>query len=431
MGKAARTRDTQQEGRGQAEGLRQMVLPLLGVLVTVRSTLLEMVYRIGFEGVRTLLEQERAALCGPRYKHDAERAAFRSGHAPGELVLGGRRVSMQRPRVRSKDGKEIALPSWEAFAAEDPLTERAIEQILVGVTTRKYDRSLEAAPPDEKTRGTSKSAVSRRLVEASKAALDALMQKSLAGLSIKALMIDGITVGAHTVLAALGIDETGQKHVLGLWEGATENAEVCKSLLLNLVDRGLPTDRSILVVIDGSKALAKAVRDVFGKRALIQRCQVHKKRNVLDHLPDKERQSIGDAISSAYRCRDPERALRLLTNIARRLERKHPGAAASMREGLEETLTVLRFGLPEALERTLSTTNPIENVNGTARRVSRNVKRWQDGSMVLRWMAAAVGEAQKGFRRLRGYKGMPKLLQALRAHDAKLDGSLAPVIQAA
>lgn len=173
------------------------------------------------------------------------------------------------------------------------------------------------------------------------------------------------------------------------------------------------------------------MRDVFGKRALIQRCQVHKKRNVLEHLPEKERQSIGDAMSSAHRCRDPERALRLLTNIARRLERKHPGAAASMREGLEDTLTVLRFGLPEALERTLSTTNPIENVNATARRVSRNVKRWRDGSMALRWMAAAVSEAAKGFRRLRGYQGMPKLVTALRAHDAKLDGDLAPVKRAA
>jgi transposase-like protein len=273
--------------------------------------------------------------------------------------------------------------------------------------------------------------VSRRFVEATTAALDALMNKSIAELDLQALMIDGIVVGAHTVLIALGIDRTGDKHILGLWEGATENAETCKSLLMSLVDRGLPTNRSILVVIDGSKALAKAVRDVFGKRALIQRCQVHKKRNVLEHLPERERKSIGGAISFAYRCRDAQRAMQLLTNIARRIERKHPGAAASLREGLEETLTVLRFDLPEALEKTLSTTNPIENVNGTVRRVSHNVKRWQDGTMVLRWLAAAIGDAEKGFRRLKGYKGMQKLIDALRTHDAKLDEGLAPIKRAA
>lgn len=247
--------------------------------------------------------------------------------------------------------------------------------MLVGVTTRKYARSLEPVPAEVKTRGTSKSAVSRRFVDATAVALEQMMSKSLGGLELAALMLDGIVCGAHTVLVALGIDATGKKHVLGLWEGATENAAACKSLLSSLVDRGLRTDRSLLVVIDGSKALSKAVRDVFGKRALIQRCQVHKKRNVLEHLPERERDSIGAAISSAYRCRDPERALQLLTDLARRLERKHPGAAASLREGLEETLTVLYFGLSDALQRTLATTNPIENVNSTARRVSRNVKR--------------------------------------------------------
>jgi len=425
MGKTARTKD------GRQGAATQVLLPVLGVLVAMRDALMDLVIGSGLDVLRALLEQERTALCGPRYEHQAERRATRAGYAQGELVLGGRRVAIRRPRVRSTDGKEVPLPSWEKFSAEDPLTARALEQMLVGVTTRKYARSLEPVPAEVKTRGTSKSAVSRRFGDATAAALEQMMSKSLAGLEFAALMLDGIVCGAHTVLIALGIDATGKKHVLGLWEGATENATACKSLLSSLVDRGLRTDRSLLVVIDGSKALSKAVRDVFGKRALIQRCQVHKKRNVLEHLPERERDSIGAAISSAYRCRDPKRALRLLTDIARRLERKHPGAAASLREGLEETLTVLYFGLSDALERTLATTNPIENVNCTARRVSRNVKRWQDGSMALRWMAAAIGEAEKGFRRLRGYEAMPKLLKALRAHDEKLEGGIAPVKEAA
>lgn len=386
MGKTVRTKDARQGAT------TQVLLPVLGVLVAMRDALMDLVIGSGLDVLRALLEQERTALCGPRYEHQAERRATRAGYAQGELVLGGRRVAIRRPRVRSTDGKEVPLPSWEKFSAEDPLTARALEQMLVGVTTRKYARSLEPVPAEVKTRGTSKSAVSRRFVDATAEALEQKMSKSLGGLELAALMLDGIVCGAHTVLVA---------------------------------------DRSLLVVIDGSKALSKAVRDVFGKRALIQRCQVHKKRNVLEHLPERERDSIGAAISSAYRCRDPERALQLLTDLARRLERKHPGAAASLREGLEETLTVLYFGLSDALQRTLATTNPIENVNSTARRVSRNVKRWQDGSMALRWMAAAIGEAEKGFRRLRGYEAMPKLLKALRAHDEKFEGGVAPVKVAA
>jgi putative transposase len=427
MEKTARNKDARQEGWT----LKQMVLPMLETLAAARVTLLDLVFQVGLTGVMQLLEQEREALCGARYKHDRGRKASRAGTTPGELALGGRRVTVKRPRVRSKDGTEIPLKTWEALTSEDPLTERALEQVLVGVSMRKYGRSLEPLPPQIESRGTSKSAVSRRFIEATTDALAALMNRNIAELDIRALMLDGIVVGAHTILVALGIDGKGEKHVLGLCEGATENAEVCKSLLTNLVDRGLPTDRSLLAVIDGSKALAKALRDVFGKRVLVQRCQVHKKRNVLEHLPERERQSIGNAISFAYRCRNAEQAKQLLTNLARKLEKKHPGAAASLREGLDETLTVLRFGLPDALEKTLCTTNAIENMNATIRRVSHNVKRWNDGTMVLRWLAAALGEAEKGFRRLKGYHGIPKLIEALQANDAKLNEGLAPVKKAA
>jgi len=415
----------------ESQEVAQVLLPVLGILATVKGALYELVVSSGMGVLLAVLEQEREKLCGVRYHHDAGRAASRAGYADGEVVLGGRRVSVKRPRVRSSEGKEIPLPSWEKFAAEDPLNARAVEQMVIGVATRKYARSLESAPIGMKSRGTSKSAVSRRFVAATTEKLSASLEGSLADLSLAALMMDGLVCGEHTVLVALGIDEQGRKHVLGFQEGATENATSCTGLLTGLIDRGLDTTRSILVVIDGAKALAKSVRDVFGKRALIQRCQVHKKRNVLDSLPERMRDSTGAILATAYRCRDAKRALDMLNKLARQLERKHPSAAASLREGLEETLTVLAFKLGDALERTLATTNPIENLNSALRRVHRNVKRWQGGTMVLRWIAAGVQEAAAGFRRLKGHAEMPKLVAALRDHDAGLDGALASQKKAA
>lgn len=418
--------------KAESKGPAQMLLPLLGLVATIKGALFELVLGSGLGVLQALLEQEREQLCGARYRHDPKRTASRAGYAnEAELVLGGRRVAVKRPRVRSSDGKEVPLPSWEKFADEDPLNARAVEQMLLGVATRKYARSLEALPAGTKSRGTSKSAVSRRFVEETAKNLKDWLSRNLSELSPVALMLDGIVCGEHTVLVALGIDEKGSKHVLGLWEGATENAAACTGLLSNLVERGLDTTRTMLVVIDGSKALAKAVRDTFGKRVLLQRCQVHKKRNVLEHLPEEMRSGTDAVLSTAYKCSDPERALNLLKKLARQLERKHPGAAASLREGMEETLTVLSFKLDDALRRTLVTTNPIENLNSILRRTHRNVKRWQDGTMVLRWVAIGLQEATKGFRRLKGHEGMPKLVAALRAHDARLDGALAPQKKAA
>jgi transposase-like protein len=418
--------------KAESQGPAQMLLPLLGLLATVKGALFELVLGSGLGVLQALLEQEREQLCGARYRHDPTRKASRAGYAnEAELVLGGRRVSVKRPRVRSSDGKEVPLPSWEKFAAEDPLNARAVEQMVLGVATRKYTRSLEALPAGTKSRGTSKSAVSRRFVEATAKNLKEWLSRNLSELSLAVLMLDGIVCGEHTVLVALGIDEKGSKHVLGLWEGATENGASCTGLLSNLVERGLDTTQTMLVVVDGSKALAKAVRSTFGKRALIQRCQVHKKRNVLEHLPERQRAATDATLATAYKCRDPKRALDLLNKLARQLERKHPSAAASLREGVEETLTVLSFGLIDSLERTLVTTNPIENLNSVLRRIHRNVRRWQDGTMVLRWVAIGLQEATKGFRRLKGHEGMPKLVAALRAHDARLDGALAPQKKAA
>lgn len=385
-----------------------------------RATLHDAVVTAGMTVLGAMLEEDRARLCGPRYAHDPHRQASRAGHAEGELAMGGRRVRMRRPRVRGADGREVPLETWERFAEADPLTPRAVEQMVLGVSTRNYARSIEPAPPHVPSRGTSKSAVSRRFVVATREKLTETMGRDLSGLAICTTMIDGIHVGDHLVLAALGIDESGEKHVLGLYEGATENETVCTALISDLTSRGLRTDRSMLFVIDGSKGLAKAIRAVYGKRAIIQRCQVHKRRNVEDHLPEDMRKNVGRTISTAYKCGDAARAKRMLEALARQLERKHPSAAASLREGLDETLTVLHFSLPHGLMRTLATTNPIEFLNSRIRKTTHNVTRW-DGTMVLRWVALALGEASKTFRRLRGYVAMPKLVAALRAHDAQLD----------
>ena len=389
-------------------------------MLDARATLHDAIVSAGMGVLGAMLEEERTRLCGPRYAHLPGRTATRGGHVAGELALGGRRVRVARPRVRGADGAEIALGTWERFAEADPLTPRAVEQMVLGVSTRKYGRSIESAPPGLASRGTSKSAVSRRFVAATREKLAEMMSRDLSALTVCTIMIDGIHVGDHLALIALGIDEKAEKHVLGLYEGATENTTCCAGLLSDLEARGVRTDRATLFVIDGSKPLAKAIRAKFGQRAVIQRCQVHKRRNITDHLPEGMRKNVGRTISTAYKSGDAIRAKRMLEALARQLERKHPSAAASLREGLDETLTVMRLGLHERLARTLSTTNPIEFINGAIRRTTHNVARWDSGDMVLRWLAVSLLEVAKTFRKLRGHAGMPKLVAALRAHDAKL-----------
>ncbi len=392
----------------------------------VRPHLLQTVIALGLEEILKIVEEDRTRLCGAaRYNRDDMRRAYRAGTAPSELVLGGRRVSVPRPRVRNDDG-EVELPMWKQFAAEDPLEERAMEQMLVGVATRKYKRSLEDVGDAVKTRGTSRSAVSRRFVVGTEKRVKNLLGRDLSELDIVTLMLDGMECGEHVVLVALGIDAKGEKHVLGLQEGATENSTACKRLLNNLRERGFRTDRSLLVVIDGSKALRKAVSDVFGKRAVVQRCQEHKIRNVTELLPQDMKVMVRRSMQDAYRSNDRNRAKKLLENLARTLEAAHPGSAASLREGLDETLTVVAMNLSSTLTRTLATTNPIENLNGRVRQISRNVKRWHNGNMVLRWAAAGLLEAEKTFRRIRGHRDMPRLVAALRHCDAALDDTLVP-----
>ena len=365
------------------------------------------------------MEEDRTALCGARYAHEPDRAASRAGSVASEVVLGGRKVALRRPRVRA-GGHEVSLPTFQVMAQADPLNRRVVEQMLVGVATRQYARSLEPLPPTVTIRGTSKSAVSRRFVAKTRAQLEAWQSTSLDALDLVGLLLDGVHVGEHCLIVALGIAADGEKHALGLWEGSTENATLCQSLLANLQSRGLRTDRSLLVMLDGSKALRKAVRDTFGDAALVQRCQVHKLRNVLDHLPERQRPLVKARLQRAYRCTEVAPARRLLLDLVRRLNTDHPSAAESVKEGLDETLTVLGLHLSEALRRSLVTTNAAESLISRTRQVQRNVKRWRGGQMVVRWVAAGVLEAVKGFRRLKGYKAMPQLVAALRARDQRL-----------
>lgn len=396
------------------------IIPLGSVLEDlVRENLREFVFKQGMVALKNVLEEERTQLCGAPYER-GEHAARRAGSAPGELVFGGRKVAVKRPRVRNADG-EVALDSYEYFSETDPLEERALEQMVVGVSTRKYQRSLEEVPSSMAPRSTSKSAVSRRFVAATHKQLRTCQKARIEELGINTVMLDGIHLAKHLVVVAVGIDAEGCKHVLGFWEGSTENTEVCVALISDLVERGLDSQKSTLFVIDGGKALRKAISQVFGKRAVVQRCQIHKMRNVAGHLPKELQPSVRQTMREAYASKTYKTAIARLKRLASSLSDEHPGAAASLREGLEETLTIKHVGLTKLLERSLCSTNIIENFNGSIRQMTRRVKTWKTGTMALRWVATAVIDAKRKFRRLRGYKNMFSLLQYLEARDQEIN----------
>ena len=394
----------------------QVQVSLHDLMGAAKEGLLALAVAVGLDVLRSMMEAEVTAIVGPKGKHNPNRKAFRHGTEEGRVVLGGRKVPIQRPRVRTKDGQEVRLESYEAFQDEQLLTQAALERMLHGLSTRRYHHGLEPVGDDLPAVATSKSSVSRHFVAATRKALAELLARPLGEQRYLVLMLDGIEVADHTVVVALGITADGQKQILGLWEGATENAAVCRALLTDLVERGLRVDGGILVVIDGAKALRAAVRDVLGAKATVQRCQVHKKRNVLDHLPDEARAWVGRKLDQAWRETDYEKARTALTSLAKTLDDKYPGAATSLREGLEETLTVLRLELPEALRKTLRSTNPIESAFEKVRMACRNVKRWRNGQQVLRWTAAGLLEAEKGFRRIKGYRQLPMMSEALSRH---------------
>ena len=413
MKKSAREKKSNKEG-SQPE---QRTLRLAAV---IRYELFKFVMQEGLKAFDQMLEQDREQLCGPVKAKGSAGDPVRWGRTDARLSMGGRRVVVSRPRVR-QNGKEVELPTWEAFADDDPLDKRTVEQLVLGVSTRSYDRSVEELPDELGPHGASKSAASRRFVAVTTERLEAWSRRDLSDMGLAAIMLDGIQVNEHSVIVALGFDESGAKHPLGVWMGATENATVCGELLDDLIKRGLDAHKGYLFVIDGSKGLRAAIRERFGRRALVQRCQVHKQRNVLSHLPKKLHPSVGKTLRDAYRSRSKATAKRRLLQLATQLSADHPDAASSLKEGLDETLSLKGLGLPDWLERTLSSTNSIENVNGRMRAILRKVKRWRDGSMIKRWVATALLETERGFRKVRGYQGMPTLVAAIRGDAEQIN----------
>jgi putative transposase len=380
--------------------------------------LLAMSVAAGMAVMRAMFDAEITTACGPKGKHDPERTAVRHGAGRGSVVLGGRRVPVTRPRARTVNGGEVPLAAYRLFAAEDQLTAVVLERMLAGLATRRHVAAAEPVGQavTEQATATGRCAVSRRFIAATKTALADLLARDLAPLDIKVLMVDGEHLAEHLVVVALAITADGTKVPVGLWEGSTENATVVKALLADLVARGLDASDGLLVVIDGAKALSTAVRAVFGAHAAIQRCTVHKRRNIADHLPEAERGWVDTKLGRIFANPDPSAGLRDAKALATALARKHPGAAASLREGLEEMFTVTRLGITGTLTRTLTTSNPIESMISIARTTNRNVTHWRDGQMVLRWTAAGMLNAERSFRRVKGYKQMPKLVAALYRH---------------
>ena len=413
--------------------LPERVQAALGELVgAAQEGLLALSVGVGLGVLAELMEEEVAEVVGPRSKPDPARVAYRHGHGSGEVTLGGRVVAVERPRARRADGGgEVGLETYRHFADRDPLDRVVLERMLAGVSCRRYPRTQEPVGEavELRARAVSRSALSRRFTDRTRRALGELMGRRLEDVALAVLMLDGIELQGRTNIVALGIGADGTKLPLGLWEGSTENATVATALLADLVERGLDTSGGVLVVLDGAQALRKAVRDVLGTGTPVQRCIRHKERNVEGHQPERERPWVRRKLRSAWAEPEYERALASLQALARQLETSHPGAAASLREGMEETLTLTRLGVAGPLKATLASTNPVESMIEIVRQTQRNVKRWRSGEMALRWTAAGMLEAERQFRRVVGYRDLPKLLTAI---EHELHGSEeTPMIDAA
>ena len=372
--------------RGEIPVPEQVIVSMAEIAESAKEGLLALAVGTGMQVMAAMFDEDVTWLCGPAGKHSSERAGYRHGSEAGSVTLGGRRLPVTRPRVRAADGSgELHLPSYDLFSSTEILGRLAMEKMLAGLSSRRYTAGLEPAGQAVAGQATaaSKSAVSRRFVAATETALEQLMSRRLDDLDLVAFMVDGVHFGEHTCVVALGIGIDGTKHPLAVEEGSTENATLATGLITGLRDRGLDVTRPILAVLDGSAALARAVRDVFDK-PLIQRCQQHKIRNVRDKLPEKLKVVAEKRMRQAYHAESALKAEGLLTGLARELDKTHPGAAASLREGMAETLTILRLEVPPTLARTIRSANPVESMIEICREHSKNVKRWRDGTMARR-----------------------------------------------
>jgi transposase-like protein len=406
----ARKSNPKFEVLGGKEMAVRLPLPLVEVWEELQPEVEHLTGLAGLKIIRAVIEDEVRRRVGPRYQPDAESGCVRWGQQPGYVVFAGQKVAVERPRVRTRKGEEVPLDSYERLQ-HDGRRQRAVrEGIVAGLTSRNYHRAVQSVLEGY---GIEKSSVSREFVQASAAQLKTLCEKKLEDLDVVAILIDGIHLGPQVLVVALGMESHGNKHVLGLWQGATENTTVVKELLEDLVARGLHPERRYLFVIDGAKALRAAVERVFGERAEVQRCQIHKRRNVKEHLPKSAQGDTDRRIRNAYAMTGYAEAKAELEKIFRQLERINPSAARSLEEGLEETLTVHRLGVGTLLRRTLASTNPIESCLSTVERVAHNVKRWRAGDHALRWTATGLLEAEKKFRRVKGYRELEILQRKL------------------
>ncbi len=399
-------------GRVLPPGVQDALGELAGA---AKDGLLALSVGVGLGVLSEMMEAELDEVVGAKHANNAQRTAVRHGHTDGEVTLGGRRIAVKRPRARTADGEqEVPLATYEYFADRDPLTRVVLEQMLAGVSTRRFSRTREPVGEQVSTseRSASKSAVSREFVGRTREHLDALMSRDLADVRLAALMVDGVELKGRCCIVALGVSTDGVKLPLGLWDGSTENKTVTAHLLADLIGRGLDVEQGVLVVLDGSKALRAAVDEVFGP-VPVQRCVRHKERNVLEHLPERDRPAVKARLRRAWASDNHALALDGLRALASELEHSHPGAASSLNEGLEETLTLTRLGIRGRLKKTLASTNPIESMIEIIRRTSRNVKRWQNGDMCLRWTAAGMLEAETQFRKVVGYSDLAKLALAV------------------
>jgi len=392
----------------------------LGELVgAAREGLLALSVGVGLGVVHELMELEVTEVVGPKGTHNRDRRAKRHGHEDGSMTLGGRRVPVRRPRMRTADDEhELPVKTYGYFADRDPLTRVVMDRMLAGVSTRNFAEVGE--PVGEQVDGsasaTSKTSVSELFVERTASALSELMGRRLDDVRLAVMMLDGMEIAERTHVVALGVSTEGIKIPLGLWEGSTENATLARTLLADLVDRGLDPEQAILFVVDGGKALRRAIKDVFGERALVHRCHRHKERNVCDLLPERDRDQVRARMRAAWSLTDADLAEQRLQLLAGELERTWPDAAASLREGMAETLTLMRLGITGQLAKTLCSTNPCESMIEIVRYTQRNVKRWRDGDMRRRWTAAGMLVAERQFRRIVGYRHLAKLIIAIERH---------------
>jgi putative transposase len=370
----------------------------------------EMAQETGILLMLAAMNSECVRIAGPKHSKNPLRAANWWGSDLRPVYYDKQKVIIERPRLRGKDKKEIPLATYEAFRDSQGMREAVLKNMILGVSSRDYE---EAIAGFLKGYGIKKSSVSRHFVKATAEQMRGFLERDLSGLDLVAIFIDGIEFKGHLLVVAMGLDKVGRKHILGLCQGATENAEVCKSLLEDMERRGLNTGKDYLFVLDGAKALRSAVTRMFGEKALVQRCQQHKRRNVLKHLPEKHQNAIDARISAAYKMTDYSEARKSLDLTVRYLENLNPDAASSLKEGLEETLTVHKLGVTGLLRKTLATTNPLESCFSGVRITTGRVKRWRGGDMAQRWAVAALLRAEKKFKRVKGYKELPKLVAVL------------------